>query len=233
MNPSDTFAPPERKHLGQRKIDERAQYSVIKSPSATFVAQRRTGSWIVQCVGPDQNQALMTRTLSGIAHVLETLTDTDVVAALEAPTDIGVMARVLSSAVLERDLVKLDPTADLILNGAYRKRELLKSAGGAYSSQQVADIIGIERQSVDKRRKANTLIAVPLGEDYGYPACQFDSSGMVKGLAEALKVMPIHDGWMRLEWLLTPDSVLGERSPLEELKAGRITDVIDVAAAQG
>jgi Rv2175c C-terminal domain of unknown function len=45
--------------------------------------------------------------------------------------------------------------------------------------------------------------------------------------------MSIRSPWMRLEWLITPDPVLGGASPIEALRRGNITKVIEVARSHG
>ena len=94
-------------------------------------------------------------------------------------------------------------------------------------------MLRVSRQAVDKRRKVSKLIAVPAGEDYVYPACQFTDQGVVTGLDKALGMMPIQDPWMRLEWLLTEDDVLKGQSPLAALKGSSVREVVELAAGHG
>ena len=153
--------------------------------------------------------------------------------ALEAPTDVGTLAYAVSAAAAVPAIAQLDPEAALLAEGAKLKSELLDRAGGALRVGQVADLLRVSRQAVDKRRKGGKLIAVPAGEDYVYPACQFTGQGVVTGLDKALGVMPIQDPWMRLEWLLTEDDVLGGQSPLAALKCGSVREVVELAAGHG
>ncbi len=48
-------------------------------------------------------------------------------------------------------------------------------------------------------------------------------------LREALRVCPIQSPRMRLEFLLTPDSVFDDLTPVEAADAGRGEEVIDYA----
>jgi hypothetical protein len=113
-------------------------------------------------------------------------------------------------------------TQGLIAAGNVRKGELIGMAGGLYALPEVASLLNSSEQVVEEQRKAGTIIAVRAGEDYGYPACQFRSNGIIPGLSDALAVMPTRADWMRLEWLLVPDDALDGLSPLEALKAGRL-----------
>jgi hypothetical protein len=124
-------------------------------------------------------------------------------------------------------------TQELIAAGDVRKAELTEMAGGLLPSQAVALLLNISEQLVEERHKAGEIIAVRAGEDYRYPACQFEPDGIVPGLSEALAAMPMRPEWMRLEWLLVPDDALDGISPLEALNAGRIEDVMDIARGQG
>ncbi len=130
-------------------------------------------------------------------------------------------------------MAELDPTAALLAEGARFKQSLLERTGGAIGVLDVASLLGIKRQAVDKRRRARHLIAIPRGQDFSYPAVQFTENGLVPGLEKVLEAMPIEDPWMRLEWLITEDDELDGQSPLEALKAGRIAEVIANAAGHG
>jgi hypothetical protein len=73
-------------------------------------------------------------------------------------------------------------------------------AGGTLSADEVGQILGITRQAVDKRRRA------------GIPE-------VVRGFSSA-------SPWVKLDLLLTPDTVLVGRTPLEALKAGDSDEVV-------
>jgi hypothetical protein len=181
-----------------------------------------------------QKLALVARAVKGLDVAINArFNAVDEVNILSASTDVGALARALTAAASDRAVSKLDPTAELIAAGAARKAELVDMAGGLYPLQEVASILKISRQAIEKRRKAGTIIAVRTGDDYRYPACQFTPDGMVEGLDGILKAMPIRADWMRLEWLLTPDDALDGVSPLEALKAGRLGDVMELARAHG
>lgn len=154
-------------------------------------------------------------------------------AALRASTDVGTLAYVASELAGSSAVAELDPTAALLAEGAKVKQELLERAGGAVGVSDVARILGITRQAVDKRRRAHRLIAVSHGHDHAYPAAQFVDGGLVPGLDKALAAMPVADPWMRLEWLVTEDDELDGACPLDALKAGRIGDVVANAAGHG
>ena len=119
--------------------------------------------------------------------------------ALSSPTDIGGDASLLSDlAPLGVDLSAVDPLVEAMARGVAIKQELLRAAGGGLSSQQVADALGITRQGVDKRRRRRGLLAVPSGSgEYLYPACQFTSDGVIRGLEAMLRAFQVRNPWTR------------------------------------
>ncbi len=176
--------------------------------------------------------ALLMRTLRAFGRVIEDnprLVDS----ALQAPTDAGGLAVLASAAAALPAVEELDPAARLLAEGAQYKTELLTRAGGSIGVGEVAELLGISRQGVDKQRKAGKLIALPAGSDLRYPSCQFTRRGLVAGLQQVLKALPIQDGWMRLEWLLTADDALRGQTPLQALQAGQDAAVMDLAAGHG
>lgn len=177
-------------------------------------------------------RAFFQRVMGGLARFSKA-GDNALEAALRAPTDVGTLAYVASALAASPAVTELDPAAALLAEGAKVKQALLERAGGALGVNEVAAILGISRQAVDKRRRANRLIAVPHGRDYIYPAAQFDAGTLLPGLDRALEAMPVEDPWMRLEWLITEDGELGGTSPREALKVGRTDDVRANAAGHG
>jgi hypothetical protein len=165
-----------------------------------------------------------------LAASLETLE-----AALSAPTDLGGVASLLSDlAPLGLDLSAVDPFVEMMARGAAVKQELMRSAGGALASSQVASALGITRQAVDKRRSRRALLAVPSGSgDYLYPACQFISTGVIPGLEKVLQAFHVRSPWTQLSALLAPAPGLGGKTMLEVLQAGDVEKALAVAASFG
>jgi hypothetical protein len=156
-------------------------------------------------------------------------------AALSAPTDLGGVASLLSDlAPLDLDLSAVDPFVEMMARGAAVKQDLMRSAGGALASSQVASALGITRQAVDKRRSRRALLAVPSGSgDYLYPACQFTSTGVISGLEKVLQAFHVRSPWTQLSALLAPAPGLGGKTMLEALQAGDVEKALAVAASFG
>lgn len=133
--------------------------------------------------------------------------------------------------LLDRDP---DPLYKARLRGLKIKRELLFTEGKPFNSEEVASLLGMSRQAVDKRRKQNRLLALSLGKrGYRFPAWQFTSTGTLPGLEKVLEALSHISDWGKLEFFLTGDIRLEGNSPLECLRLGDIESVIRVAKLYG
>lgn len=113
------------------------------------------------------------------------------------------------------------------------KADLLRRAGGTLSAPDAARMLGTDVIALRELAAEGAVIALPLPDGSAYPACQLEIGGMVSGLSDALRSLPIRSPWMRLEWLLTPDPALGGASPIEALQRGDVTEVIQLARSRG
>ncbi len=104
--------------------------------------------------------------------------------------------------------------ASLIARSVGHKADLITRVGGALSVQQVAQLLGISRQAVDKRRRERTLLAVLRGSDFHYPVAQFTDGEVVPGLREVLAAIGPEGPWGTLDFLTAADDELEGASPL-------------------
>ena len=107
----------------------------------------------------------------------------------------------------------LDPLAPLLARNAEHRKELLCRAGGALSADEAARRLGITREVIDERRRAGTLLAVPEGSDWRYPACQFQDGEAAPGLPEVVRGFADAGPWVTLDFLPAPDIALQSRTP--------------------
>lgn len=184
---------------------------------------------------PDLRAIFRRRTEALIDRIAGQASDESIAAALEAPSDVGGLARLLSDmAPLGVELERIDPFAEAIARGAEAKQELLRDAGGSWSSTRVAAHLGMTRQGVDKRRRAGKLLALQSGQaDYLYPLCQFTDDGVLAGIDRFLAACPPSGGWTRLDLLLTPAEEIGGVSPLDALRRGDVAAAVRAAATFG
>src|ERR1017187_2063691 len=180
-------------------------------------------------------QAFLKRSVKMLERVSASASSEALKSALSSPTDVGGVATLLSDlAPLGVDLSEVDPFVEAIARGAAVKRELLTSGGGGLTSSQVSSALGITRQAVDKRRLRRALLAVPNGSgEYMYPACQFNSDGVIPGLEEVLRAFQIRSPWTQLSVLLALAPALGGKTILEALKSGAIERATAIAASFG
>jgi hypothetical protein len=121
--------------------------------------------------------------------------------------------------------------ARALIRGIEIAEQDLKTAGGTFGLGDVMRLLRVSRQAIDKKVKADALLAVPgPGNERRYPACQFRSDGVVPGLREVLQALPSRDPWFRLNFLVNPDSRLSGARPYEMLQRGDHAAVVEAAA---
>lgn len=123
------------------------------------------------------------------------------------------------------------PRARALLRGIEIAEQDLKAAGGTFGLDDVMRLLRISRQAIDKKVKADALLAVPgPGNERRYPVCQFRSDGIVPGLREVLQALPSRNPWARLNFLVNPDPRMAGARPCERLQRGDVAAVIEAAA---
>ena len=147
-------------------------------------------------------------------------------------------SQVLEAMLAPETLSKLsskDPLAKARLRGMQVKRQFLSGDGEPLSSSDVANILGISRQAVDKRRLNSQLIAIGLGKrrSYSYPLFQFSDGQVIHGLVEVLAALPLKDSWSQILFFLTGDLQLQGDRPIDHLRQGNIDAVIGAASNYG
>ncbi|GLX63283.1 MULTISPECIES: helix-turn-helix domain-containing protein [Proteus] len=73
--------------------------------------------------------------------------------------------------------------------GAIKFSEQLTALGGTCRTSQAAEILGVKRQTINNRLKANKLLAVKVGGEYRLPLFQFDGNQLIDGLEEILVLL--------------------------------------------
>lgn len=146
--------------------------------------------------------------------------------ALAAPDSIGALTRLLLAAAADPAAMRSDPAADALLRGVAARQRLVADCGGLLPVTEVARLLGVTRQAVDKRRRAGQLLAVKSASDWRYPAAQFGATGETPAaLAEVIAAFAEAGPWATLDFLLAADDALGGVSPLAALHQGAAADV--------
>jgi hypothetical protein len=181
-----------------------------------------------------RHPAFYTRILRAVKSLEDDLTNAVIDEATAAPTDHLVMLEALSSAPWVSELTSDDPLVAAKLRGLNLRRQMLKTAGGALTSEKVAEVLNISRQAVDKRRASNQLLALTQGKrGYSYPSFQFEEGKTLKGLEDVLGKLNALDPWMQLNFFTRPNERLGGNTPIEALQEGKVDDVASVASGYG
>ncbi len=128
------------------------------------------------------------------------------------------------------------PRARAILRGKEIAETDLANSGGSYSLEQVRRLLGdVSRQSVEKKVREGRLLAVigPNSKRF-YPVAQFhDDGSVIEGLHAVQDALATRNGYAVLNYLVNPDPRLDNRKPLDLLKQGEITRVVEAAARSG
>ena len=171
-------------------------------------------------------EALLRRVATALERLAGTADEAAMMRALSARSDLGALAALLSSADPGDDpALALDPTAPALARAVAHRSEIVDRAGPMLGAGDVARLLGISRQAVDKRRKKAQLLAVKLQGDWHYPEFQFAATGIAPGFEVVLPAMAQDDPWVTLDALTAPDSALGGDSPAVALRAGRLDEV--------
>jgi hypothetical protein len=165
--------------------------------------------------------AFLRRAMSALERIAGSASAKTLTDALAASTDVGSLAQLLSrSDVVGSAVVDLDPLAPMLARNVEHRQKLLQSAGGALSAEEAGRTLGITRQAVDKRRRANTLLAIREGSDWRYPACQFHQGEILPGISDVVLGFATAGPWAALDFLLASDTVLEGSTPLQVLESG-------------
>ena len=165
-------------------------------------------------------------------RIVATASPGELEAVLEATTPFGTALHGLNLLVEHGDVGSFEPLAAARLRGLHAKAKLIDDAGGLLDAVEVAQLLGIGRDAVSKRRQADRLLAVPRGDRaFGYPRCQFGEHGLLPGFEHLLAASRGMPPWTRLALLTSPQDELGGRTPIEALLAGDRSDAEAAASA--
>src|ERR671932_256223 len=108
-------------------------------------------------------------------------------------------------------------------------QHLLNAAGGTMRAGAVAKRLGVPVAMVEQLRQAGRLLALPDARGYSYPIWQFEGRGVLAGLPTVLAALHGADVWQQVAFVLTPQAALGDQRPLDQLRAGAVSEVLRVA----
>lgn len=176
------------------------------------------------------------RALRVFEALLKDLSREALSSAAAAPSDVDVVLQAMLAArkALLEPVQEKDPLALARLRGQQARSAFLSEEGGTLSATEVAELVGISRQAINKRRQAGQLLALPIGRHgFAYPVWQFAGSDVLPGFVTVLGHLAGHDPWMQARFFLSPDPRLDDSRPLDGLRQGRVEAVSEAARAYG
>lgn len=211
----------------QALLDEAAR----RAPRSTVEAAAR----VLQASKSPVQAAFVARVLNALARLTAELDERSLGNASGATSDYEALLQALGDPQALVALRRDDPLAPARLRGLHSRERLLEAEGGFISAEDVAALLHITRQAVDKRRRTGRLIGINTGRHgYAYPLFQFDhQGGTLSGLEAVLGELKGHDPWMQLAFFLNPNSRLQGETPLAELRRGHVDKVLSAARAYG
>ncbi len=208
----------------------RIKEDLERAPRPLLEAIRKT----LHVSGDDLKNAILTRCLSLTWRAMERVPSRILLEAAAASSDQEAMLRILEApemAVPDADIAAIEAAR---ARGIEARDQLINAEGGSWPVEEVAKYLGLTRQAVDKRRKANKLIGLELGRHgYLYPSWQFSKNGTLPGLEDVLGELSRHDPWAQVIFMLSPNDRLDGAPPLRALREGRIDDVKAAASLFG
>lgn len=166
-----------------------------------------------------------------VEHVLSALTRVTDPSTRNVPaSDHEALIQLLEHPDVLAELRRADPLTPARIRGSSLRALLLEAEGGTCTATELAGMLGMTRQGVDKRRKRGALIALSLGRrGYAYPVWQVDLDGLEEILWELRELDP----WSQAAFMLSPNRWLDDESPLARLRRGDVGAVRQAAITYG
>ena len=103
------------------------------------------------------------------------------------------------------------------------------------NTAQLAELLEITPETIQERVESQSLLAIKHNGNLLFPQWQFspnNQDGVIEGLPEVLAILeiPTVD---KISWLIAPNPILEQRTPIEALKQGDKDRVLDEARGVG
>jgi hypothetical protein len=128
--------------------------------------------------------------------------------------------------------------ADAMARGVTVRQKLIESDGGSLSAEEASRELGLSKTALLKRYHKGQIIAWRAERQNAarFPVWQFKDRKMLAGLADVLKILktgrPLDD-FGRMLFFLSNMSFLGKKRPLDCLRAGKVSKVLQAAEGYG
>ena len=189
---------------------------------------------LIDSLSRTQHPVFFYRAFNALSDIASELSPQGIAELTASSTDFELLVNTLSASLIAADPEDADPLMRAKLRGLEHRKRILEKLGGTLSAEEVADLIGISRQAVDKRRSQNQLIGLTQGRrGYAYPAFQFEDGKTLTGLREVLDALSGHDPWMQSIFFANGNDRLNGKTPLEGLRGGELDFIVLAAQAYG
>jgi len=181
-----------------------------------------------------KHPVFLSRALNALIGLAQELPKERIDEASAARTDYMVLVEALTAPSLATQLAAEDPLTAARLRGVERQQSLVEKSGGVLKGEKAAELLGISRQAVDKRRRQGRLIGLTQGRrGYAYPVWQFEGGKTLANLEKVLDRLKDNDPWMQLTFFLNANDRLNGSRPLDMLRSGKVEPVLEAAASYG
>jgi hypothetical protein len=189
---------------------------------------------VIDSLSRTEHPVFFSRAFNALSSITNELSLQSVEELTASPTDFELLVNAVSATSTAAASTDGDPLIRAKLRGIEHRKRILEKLGGTLSAEQVAELIGISRQAVDRRRSQNQLIGLTQGKrGYAYPAFQFEDGKTLDGLKEVLDALSGHDPWMQSIFFANANDRLTGRTPLDALRQGKTEAVVRAAEAYG
>lgn len=215
----------------QASANRQRQAAARTAPASTVDATNE----LLRAVSQHRDSATyVDRVLKLLTEALTTATTTTTTTTGAPPDEttprLEALLQVLEQPEMLADLTARDPLALARIGGLRAKQQLLTAEGGTCTAEQMAQMLGITRQAVDKRRRKGTLIGVSLGRrGYAYPVWQVG----LDGLDLVLQALGDLGPWGQLTFMLAGNVLLDGETALAVLRRGELDRVLLAADMLG
>lgn len=178
--------------------------------------------------------AALARVINLLSANIRTLEESALQLALAAPDTGTFLVR------LAEELAPTTPSSHPLYDAATRRglelrNRILREDGGIVTAKEAATLLGLKTpQAIYGQVRERKLLAVPAGaRGIWLPAWQFQDGKTLPGLRRVLQTLPESDPWWNLLFFVSTNLGLGNRRPLDALKAGDIEAVVRAAGTHG
>ncbi|HEX5417482.1 MAG TPA: hypothetical protein VFZ25_17605 [Chloroflexota bacterium] len=231
---SELGVPEEEFRRANAQVFESLLASTEKLSSSLEVKLCESLQGAIRMMNNPVQAAIFARGIEAVARMTAGIDETEGMGALAHSSDQDFLIDILRQSSAGHPADVADPLREARLRGLHMRERILEAEGGCWSAEEVGQHLRISRQAVDRRRQRGQLLALPIGgKSYVYPSWQFVDTGVLPGFVETLNSFTLPGPWTQAAFFLSPNALLAEQRPLDELRKGNLEAVKAAAASYG